>query len=393
MGVHEAYDKSSYGRFMMCVSRVQDDTMSAQDVCVDVFNILGYDGGRPCDNGNMRGRPCYNGNMHRDHTSKCRRPDLYRMFVKWSTTAPAVVKQEKTDVTLSRVPGPLPEGLRMGVYEAYEKIDYGHFMRRVVALQAGTISLQVADAHVFRILGYDGGKGRLLHDGCMDNSNPSRDVSSKSHRPDLYQMFVQWSTAAPGVVKEEKIDVALSRMLVPLPEGLRMAVYESYPALYGRFMMHVVALQEGTMPLKQVDDDVFTILGYDGGFHQKYGKYVVRDASCISHRPDLYRMFVDWSTATPPVVGNKKHKSIPFTFSAINIPAAPPETLCLDSLTSEVLVKDLIALEKAVHMTMSPTMQTALRIGLCAQGVPFSFGAMREMWLKELLKRVSFQKV
>ena len=279
-GVCEAYEKSSYGRFMMCVARVQDGTMSAQDACGDVFNILGYDGGRPCDNGNMHGRPCNNGNMHRDHTSKCRRPDLYRKFVEWSTAAPPVVKEEKTDVPLSRMPG-------------------------------------------------------------------------------------------------------------PLPEGLRMAVYESYPALYGRFMVHVVALQEGTMPLKQVDNDVFQILGYDGGYHQKYGKYVMRDASCISHRPDLYQMFVEWSTSAPPLVGNKKHKSVPLSFGVIGLPTAPPQAPCLDSLSSEVLVNDLIALDAAVSMSMSPTMQTALRTGVCVQGVPFSFGAMRELWQKELLKRVS----
>ena len=277
-GVHEAYDKSHYGRFMMCVARVQDDTISPQDACADVFNILGHDGGRLRDNGNMRGRPCHDGTMHRDHTSQCRRPDLYQMFVEWSTAAPAAVKQEKTDVALSRVPGPLPEGLRMGVYE-------------------------------------------------------------------------------------------------------------SYPALYGRFMMHVVALQEGTMPLKQVDNDVFTILGYDGGFHQKYGKCVVRDASCISHRPDLYQMFVEWSTSAPPLVGNKKHKGVPFSFGVIGLPAAPRETLRLDSLTSEVLVKDLIALDAV--LSMSQTMQTALCTGVCVRGVPFSFGAMRDRWQKELLNRVS----
>jgi len=92
-------------------------------------------------------------------------------------------------------------------------------------------------------------------------------------------------------------------------------------------------------------------------------------------------------------VGHKKHKSVPFSFGVINIPAAQPETPCLDSLTSEVLVKDLIALDAVVNMSMSPTMQTALRIGSCAQGVPLSFGVMRELWQKELLKRVSLQKV
>jgi len=341
-GVHEAYDKSHYGRFMMCVARVQDDTISPQDACADVFNILGYDGGRRRDNGNMRGRPCHNGNMHRDHTSQCRRPDLYQMFVEWSTAAPAAVKQEKTDVALSRVPGPLPEGLRMGVYESARVSAHGGL--RDVALS--------------RVPG-------PLPEGLRMGVYESARVS------------------AHGGLR----DVALSRVPGPLPEGLRMAVYESYPALYGRFMVHVVALQEGTMPLKQVDNDVFQILGYDGGFHQKYGKYVVRDASCISHRPDLYQMFVEWSTSAPPLVGNKKHKSVPFSFGVIGLPAAPRETLRLDSLTSEVLVKDLIALDAV--LSMSQTMQTALCTGVCVRGVPFSFGAMRDRWQKELLNRVS----
>jgi len=287
-------------------------------------------------------------------------------------------------MSLPSILGPLPQELNTGVYKAYGHAGYGQFMRRVVALEEGTMSLEEADNDVFAILGYDGGK--------MDRDpgyRPFRDASSKSHRPDLYKMFVQWSTAPPAVVKEEKIDVLLSRMQGPLPEGLRMAVYESYPALYGRFMVHVVALQEGTMPLKQVDDDVFQILGYDGGFHQKYGKYVVRDASCVSHRPDLYRMFVEWSTTAPAVVAKKKNKSVPFSFGVIGVPAAPPEKLCLDSLTNEVLVNDLMALDAEVNMSMSATMQTALRTGVCANGVPFSFSAMRELWHKELLKRVS----
>jgi len=282
--------------------------------------------------------------------------------------------------------GPLPEGLRMAVCEAYDKSSYGRFMMCVSRVQDDSKSAQVVCADVFNILGFDGGR--------MHNGKIHRDYTSKSRRPDLYRMFLEWSTAAPAVVKQEKTDVPLLRMPGPLPEGLRMGVYEAYGSSgYGQFMRRVVALQEGTMSLEQVDDDVFTILGYDDGVNVVSSPWHLRDDFSKSHRPDLYRMFVEWSIGSPPVVATKKHRSIPFTFSAIKIPSALPETLCLDSLTSEVLVKDLIALEKAVHMTMSPTMQTALRIGLCAQGVPFSFGAMREMWLKELLKRVSFQKV
>ena len=176
----------------------------------------------------------------------------------------------------------------------------------------------------------------------------------------------------------------------PLPEGLRKGVYEAYDkSRYGLFMRRVVALQEGTMPLGQVDNDVFGILGYDGGWTDRYHSAPQRDASSKPHRPDLYRMFVEWSTSQPPMVGKKKKRNDGFTFGVLDLPTAPPQAPCLDSLSSEVLVNDLIALEAAVNMSMSATMQTALRTGVCVQGVPFSFGAMRELWQKELLKRVS----
>jgi len=137
----------------------------------------------------------------------------------------------------------------------------------------------------------------------------------------------------------------------PLPESLRIGVYEAYGNLgYGQFMRRVVALEEGTMSLEVADNDVFVILGYDGGLTDRYHSLPQRDASSKSHRPDLYRMFVEWSTACPPVVGKKMQKSVAFSFGVIGLPAAPPETLCLDSLTSEVLVKDLMALD-----TPSPT--------------------------------------
>ena len=100
-------------------------------------------------------------------------------------------------------------------------------------------------------------------------------------------------------------------------------------------------------------------------------------------------MFVKWSTAKPPVVVRKEQKGVPFKFGVIGLPTtlpmdfgpvgfgvsglptAPPETPCLDSLTSDVLVKDLIALDAA--LAMSPTMQTALRPGVGGPGIPFSF--------------------
>jgi len=125
---------------------------------------------------------------------------------KVTTAQPRVVGQKSIALSsdMRNVPGPLPESLRMGVYEAYDTSGYGQFMRRVVALQEGTMSLEVADGDVFSILGFHGGK--------MDRDpgyQPFRDASSKSHRPDLYRMFVEWSTVAPPVVvkKERKSDV------------------------------------------------------------------------------------------------------------------------------------------------------------------------------------------
>jgi len=176
-----------------------------------------------------------------------------------------------------------------------------------------------------------------------------------------------------------------NQMLGPLPEILRMGVYAAYGHIgYGQFMQRVVALQEGTMSLEKADNDVFGILGYDGG--ESHNQKFFRDSSSKSHRPDLYRMFVQWSTATQPVV-EKKKEDIPFSFSVIGTPNAPPDTPCLNLLSTEVLVKDLIALDAA--LSMSPIMLVALRKGMGGQSVAVSFGAMRELWQKELLKRVS----
>jgi len=46
------------------------------------------------------------------------------------------------------MPGHLPQSLCIGVYKAYGHIGYGQFMRRVVALQEGTMSLEAADNDV-----------------------------------------------------------------------------------------------------------------------------------------------------------------------------------------------------------------------------------------------------
>jgi len=102
-------------------------------------------------------------------------------------------------MSLKSILGPLPDLLRIGVYDSYEKPLYRQFMQRVVALQEGTMSLEVADNDVFAILGYDGGK--MNRD---PGYQPFRDASSKSHRPDLYRMFVEWSTEEPAVVAKKK---------------------------------------------------------------------------------------------------------------------------------------------------------------------------------------------
>ena len=107
--------------------------------------------------------------------------------------------------------------------------------------------------------------------------------------------------------------------------------------------------------------------------------------ACVLPMSSLYKMFVEWSTATLRVV-EKKMESVLFSFGMINIPTAPPNTLCLDLLTSEVLVNDLMSLDAA--LTMSLMMQTALRTGMGKPDLPLSFGATRLQWHKELLKRV-----
>ena len=134
------------------------------------------------------------------------------------------------------------------------------------------------------------------------------------------------------------------------------------------------------MSLEQADNDVFTILGFDGGHSERYQTGLVRDSSSKSHRPDLYRVFVQWSTPAPPVTPKENgNKSAAFSFGVIKIPATSPKAICLDTLTSEMLAKDLISLD--AMRTMSPAMHTAIRT--------VSIDAMRSLWQQELLKRVS----
>ena len=452
--------------------------------------------------------------------------------------------------------GPLPEGLRVGVLEAYGPAGYGGFMRRVVALQEGTMPLEVADAEVFGILGYDGGRM-----GRDPGYRPFRDASSQSHRPDLYRTFVQWSTAAPPVAVEKtkgapfafgaigllpaaappfapaaigrlpapaarserevlpgvchelafhqqvleqladkvhnmetrfsctrvddtmrngehlRVDTKMPSLtgtpapvlpravggksaplssdarkaLGPLPEELRRGVYEAYGQGgdgYRKFMQRVLALQEGTMALEAVDNDVFDILGYDQG--PKHSE--PRSAATKSLRPDLYRLFVQWSTAAPPVAA-KKTKNAPFASSArdtvrvfaplpeglragvreacgqssyrhfmrlvaalqegttsledayadvfdilrphrpdlysvfVAWSAVAPGTPCLASLTTAELARDLVSLDAA--LAMSPTMLAALRVGAAGPSVPASCGALRLLWQAEFARRVS----
>jgi hypothetical protein len=132
--------------------------------------------------------------------------------------------------------------------------------------------------------------------------------------------------------------MSLKCILGPLPDLLRIGVYDSYEKrLYRQFMQRVVALQEGTMSLEKVEDDVFHILGYEGGKMDRGGGYQpTRDATSKSHRPDLYRMFVEWSNGVSPVVGKKKKKSVPFSFGVIVLPTTPlkttpPKRMCLQN--------------------------------------------------------------
>jgi len=59
----------------------------------------------------------------------------------------------------------------------------------------------------------------------------------------------------------------------------------------------------------------------------------------------------------------------------------------LDSLTSEVLVKDLIALDAVRNMSL--VMQAAVRTGVGEPSAVLSFDEIRLQWHNELLKRVS----
>jgi len=135
-------------------------------------------------------------------------------------------------------------------------------------------------------------------------------------------------------------------MLDPLPEGLRRGVYEAYGSSgYGQFMRRVVALEEGTMSLEQADNDVFAILGYDGGWTDRFLSMPQRDASSKSHRPDLYRMFVQWSTKAPEVVEKKKHKSVPFSFGVMRMGGS--HKIEIDAVTknlAKLLRKPLLSL-------------------------------------------------
>jgi hypothetical protein len=56
-------------------------------------------------------------------------------------------------------------------------------------------------------------------------------------------------------------------------------------------------------------------------------------------------------------------------------------------MTCEELIKDLMNLDAV--LAMSPVMQTALRIQVRGQSVPFSFGAIQQLWLAEILKKIS----
>jgi len=140
-------------------------------------------------------------------------PDMVR-------TAPGRVVGQKSiplSSDMPSVPGPLPEGLRKRVYEAYSQQEYALFMRRTVALQEGTMSLEEVDAYVFSILGFEGG---TMERDC--SYRPFRDASSKSHRPDLYRLFVEWSTAEASVVKKDRKSDPFKFGVIGLPTASPM---------------------------------------------------------------------------------------------------------------------------------------------------------------------------
>ena len=230
----------------------------------------------------------------------------------------------------------------------------------------------------------------------------------------MQPLLEELTTAAVRVVGEKSTPLSVDMMNAPeaLPESLRMGVYEAYGSCpgfkydfintdfqvgytksthtgYAEFMENVVALQEGTMTLEEADANVFAILGFHG---QRESATIggPRTPLSKSRRPDLYRMFVRWSTSLTCVVQAKKKKSDTFRFGAISLPTAQPDTACLGALTDKDLLHDLMSLDAAINM--SPTMQAALRTGASAPSITFSFDATRLLWHNEYLKRVSVQK-
>ena len=86
------------------------------------------------------------------------------------------------------MPGPLPVCLRKGVQEARGLAEYVEFMKIVCSFQLGSISHEEANKKVKYII-----ESMASDSGQSDSTDEWR----KSHRPDLYNMFVQWSAPAP----------------------------------------------------------------------------------------------------------------------------------------------------------------------------------------------------
>jgi len=174
-------------------------------------------------------------------------------------------------------------------------------------------------------------------------------------------MFVEWSTGEQGVVakKKKKNNVPFSFGVIKIatappetpcldPQSMPGPLSENLsPEVCQELVLHELAFHQQV--LEQLADKVHRLNKYCGS----------KEARIDTKMPLIPEMVV----------------------------TAPPESLCLDSLTNEVLAKDLIALDAA--LTMSPTMLTALRVGAGGPSVPLSFGAMRLLWQNKLFMRVS----
>ena len=274
------------------------------------------------------------------------------------------------------MPGHLPEGLRIRVYEAYAQSLYGQFMVRVVALQRGTMSLEKVDNDVFEILGYDGGR--------MDRDpgyRPFRDHTSKSHRPDLYEMFVEWSTGKQSVFanknKEKTNNNPCSLGVIDMPAA---TPEKQYLKPHETQSLKPQSVPE-PLPETQRPEVCHKLALHQLAFHQEILEQLADKVHKMErHCASGYLNSVDKNTC---MFGRVDTKMPPIPD---DIATAPAESLCLEPLTAEVLAKDVIALDTALFM--SPIMLATLRAGAGETSGALSLDAIRLLWQKELSKRV-----